>query len=183
MSTTIQPNKDKLFFRFAIGISVVVFIAVIVLNRKVLPVPNELPSWTYFLPKLNAIINATCSLLLLASLYFIKQKNIAAHKTINITAFVLSSIFLVSYVLFHWLAPQTYFPEDNPNITIYHSILISHIILAALVLPLILMSFYRGLQMQVELHKKIVRFSYPIWLYVTITGVIVYWMISPYYPH
>lgn len=183
MSTTTQPNKDQQFFRFAIGISVVVFIAVIVLNRKVLPVPSELPSWTYFLPKLNAIINGTCSLLLLLSLYFIKQKNISAHKTINITAFILSSIFLVSYVLFHWLAPQTYFPEDNPNIGLYHSILVSHIVLAAIVLPLVLLSFYRGLQMQVELHKKIVRFSYPIWLYVTITGVVVYLMISPYYPH
>lgn len=182
MSTTSPENRDKLVFRVAMGISVVIFIAVIVLNRKVLPAPEVLPSWTYFLPKLNAIINGTCSLLLLVSLYFIKQKNIAAHKTVNLTAFGLSSLFLISYVVFHWIAPQTHYPENAPNANLYYVILISHIILAAVVLPLVLISFYRGLQMQVELHKKIVRFAYPIWLYVTVTGVIVYIMISPYYP-
>ncbi len=103
------------------------------------------------------------------------------HKNINLTAFVLSSLFLVSYILFHWLAPETHYPEDAPNRGLYFFILITHIILAASVLPLILISFYRGIQMQVELHKKIVRFAYPIWLYVTITGVVVYLMISPYY--
>lgn len=183
MSTTIQENKDKLFFRIAIGISVVVLLAVIVLNRKILPVPEVLPSWTYFLPKLNAFINGTCSLLLIWSLYEIKKKNIQKHKIINLSAFALSSVFLVSYVLYHWIAPETTFPVNNPNRGIYLSILISHIILAALVLPLILISFYRGLQMQVALHKSIVRFAYPIWLYVTITGVVVYLMISPFYPN
>jgi putative membrane protein len=183
MSTTTQESKDKLFFRIAIGISLVVLIAVIVLNRKILPVPAELPSWTYFLPKLNAIINATCSFLLIWSLIEIKKKNIQKHKTINLMAFALSSVFLVSYVLYHWMAPETSYPADNPLRTFYLSILTSHIILAAIVLPLILISFYRGLQMQVELHKKIVRFAYPIWLYVTITGVIVYLMISPFYPN
>ncbi|MDZ4666663.1 MAG: DUF420 domain-containing protein [bacterium] len=183
MNTTVQENKDKIFFRVAIGISAFVLIAVIILNKKVLPVPSELPSWTYFLPKLNAILNGTCSILLLLSLYFIKQKNIAAHKTINLAAFLLSSVFLVSYILYHWMAPETKFPEGADYRSLYLGILLSHIILAAIVLPLILISFYRGLQMQVELHKKIVRFTYPIWLYVTITGVAVYLMISPYYPH
>lgn len=182
MNTTNPEKEDKLVFRIIMTISVLIFIAVIVLNRKVLPAPSELPSWTYFLPKLNAIINGTCSLLLLLSLYFIKNKNIAAHKAVNLTAFVLSSIFLVSYVVFHWIAPQTFYPDNAPNASLYYVILVSHIVLAALVLPLVLLSFYRGLQMQVNLHKKIVRFAYPIWLYVTITGVIVYLMISPYYP-
>jgi len=117
------------------------------------------------------------------SLYFIKQKKIQAHKMTNLTAFALSSVFLVSYVLYHWLATSTEYPKDNPSLRLtYLLILVSHIVLAAVVLPLILMSFYRGLQMQVELHKKIVRFAFPIWLYVTVTGVIVYLMISPYYP-
>ncbi len=183
MNTTTQENKDKLFFKGALTISAVVLIAVIVLNKKILPVPSELPSWTYFLPKLNAIINGTCSFLLVFSLYFIKKKNINAHKTINLIAFALSSIFLVSYVLYHWMAPETKFPEGADYRSLYLSILLSHIVLAAVVLPLILISFYRGLQMQVELHKKVVRFAYPIWLYVTITGVVVYLMISPYYPN
>ena len=183
MNTTHQDQQDKLIFKIAMSISIVVLIAVIVLNQQVLPKPEVLPSWTYFLPKLNAFINGTCSLLLVVSLYFIKQKNIKAHKITNLTAFALSSAFLVSYVLYHWLAVSTEFPNDNLSLRqTYLLILISHIILAAIVLPLILMSFYRALQMQVALHKKIVRFAYPIWLYVTITGVIVYLMISPYYP-
>ncbi len=181
MNTTTQ-DQDKLFFKIAIAISLIVFLAVILLNRKVLPVPERMPGWIYLLPLFNAIINGTCTLLLLLSLYFIKLKNIKAHKTINLTAFVLSSFFLISYVSFHWLAPETKYPVDAPYRSFYFSILISHIILAALVLPLILLSFYRGLQMQVVLHKKIVRFAYPIWLYVTLSGVVVYSMISPYYP-
>ncbi len=183
MNTTNQAYNDKIFFRIAISISVFVLLAVIILNRKVLPTPAVMPSWTYSLPLLNAFINGTCTVLLLLSLYFIRSKNIAAHKVTNLSTFVLSSVFLISYILFHWLAKDTHYPEDAPFRAFYFTILISHIILAALVLPLILISFYRGLQMQVELHKKIVRFAYPIWLYVTITGVIVYLMISPYYPN
>jgi len=183
MSTTTQESKDKLFFRVAMAISVIVLVAVVILNKKVLPVPAELPSWTYLLPKLNAFINGTCSIVLLLSLYFIKKKDIAKHKAINLGAFVLSSIFLISYILYHWMAPETKYPEGAEYRSLYLGILLSHIVLAAGVLPLILISFYRGLQMQVELHKKVVRFAYPIWLYVTITGVIVYLMISPFYPN
>ncbi len=182
MNTINQGNKDKLVFNIIMTISVVIFIAVIILNRKILPAPAVLPSWTYLLPKLNAFINGTCSLLLILSLYFIKKKNIAAHKTVNLTAFGLSSLFLISYVVFHWIAPQTHYPENAANASVYFFILTTHIVLAAVVLPLVLLSFYRGLLLQVELHKKIVRYTYPIWLYVTITGVIVYLMISPYYP-
>jgi putative membrane protein len=79
------------------------------------------------------------------------------------------------------MANETVFPAENSMRSIYLTILISHIILAAAVLPLVLLAFYYGLQMNVEKHKKIVRFTYPIWLYVTITGVVVYAMISPYY--
>ena len=181
MNTTNQNNQDRLVFNIITIVSLVVFIAVIVLNQKVLPRPAIMPSWVMYLPKLNALINATCTVLLLLSLYFIKQKNIAAHKAINLTAFGLSSLFLISYIIYHWIANETTFPEDNSMRGLYLTILISHIILAALVLPLVLLAFYYGLQMNVEKHRKIVRFTYPIWLYVTTTGVIVYAMISPYY--
>ena len=173
--------NDKVTFRIVLGISIFVFIAVIILNRKILPVPAVIPDFVYQLPKLNAFINGTCSILLLISLYFIKRKNIEAHKKVNITAFVLSSLFLISYITYHWMAKETSFPHDNPMRTVYLTILISHIILAALVLPMVLMSFYYGLQMDVVKHRKLVRFAYPIWLYVTVTGVVVYLMISPYY--
>jgi putative membrane protein len=187
---------DKFIFRFVAAISVFVFVVVLVLNRHLIPAPNTIPSFVPYLPKLNALLNGTCSVLLLISLYFIKQKNITMHKRINILTFCLSSLFLVSYILFHYLNPETKFgdlngdgilsPEEMAAVgsvrTIYLIILTSHIILAAGVLPLILLSFYRGLQMQVEKHKKLVRWTFPIWLYVTVTGVIVYFMIAPYYP-
>ncbi len=173
--------SDKLIFRLVTGISIFVFVVVVILNRKIIPVTIETPSFIYFLPKLNAIINGTCTLLLLASLYQIKRKNIAMHKRINIITFLLSSVFLVSYILFHYFVKETHFGGEGALKIIYYTILISHIFLASIVLPLILLSFHRGLQMQVEKHRKLVRWTFPIWLYVTITGVLVYLMISPYY--
>ena len=174
--------REKNIFRGIVALSVIICIAVVILNQKILPRPEQVPSFTLVLPKLNALLNATCSVLLLLSFYFIKKKQINIHKRINITAFCLSALFLISYVTYHWLANETSFPKDNPLRPIYLFILISHIFLAAIVLPLVLFSFYRGLNMQVPKHKKIVRWSFPIWLYVTVTGVIVYFMISPYYP-
>jgi putative membrane protein len=176
--------SDKAIFRLIMTVSVVIFGAVIILNKKILPVPAVTPDFVYKLPKLNALLNGTCTFLLLLSFYFIRQKNVVAHRKINITAFILSSMFLLSYVTYHWLIPQeAIFPKDNSLRPVYLFILISHIVLAAIVLPLVLMSFHRGLQMNVEKHKKIVHWAYPIWLYVTTTGVVVYLMISPYYPH
>jgi putative membrane protein len=180
--------NDKLVFRLVIVVSVVVFVAVVILNKKILPVPEVIPDFVYKLPKLNATLNGTCSLLLLLSLYMIKQRNIAVHKKLNIIAFFLSALFLLSYITYHWMAQEATFPADSPLRTTYLVILISHIILAAIVLPLVLLSFYYGLKSQqpeggdyIIKHRKLVRWSFPIWLYVTITGVVVYLMISPYY--
>jgi len=187
--------NDKVIFRLIAGVSALVFVLVLVLSMKIIPKPDVIPSVLYFLPKLNAILNGTCSVLLLASLYFILQGKVIIHKRINIVAFTLSALFLVSYVAFHWLAPETRYGDLDGNgiVTaaekaaagsiryVYFFILITHIILAVVVLPLVLMSFYRGLQMQIEKHRKLVRWTFPIWLYVTVTGVIVYLMISPYY--
>lgn len=186
---------DKFIFRFVAAVSIFVFLVVVLLNRRVFPVPSTIPSFVQYLPKMNAIINGTCCVLLLISLYFIRQKNITMHKRINILTFCLSSLFLLSYIFFHYLMPETIYGDINgdgklsvtelaavgSSRTIYLIILASHIVLATAVLPLILLSFYRGLQMQVEKHKKLVRWTFPIWLYVTITGVIVYILISPYY--
>lgn len=186
---------DKFIFRFVAGISIFVFVVVLILNRKVIPAPAVVPSFTIYLPMLNAILNGSCSVLLLTSLYFIKQRNINMHKRLNIAAFCFSSLFLVSYILFHYLAPETKYGDIDGDGTlsasevaasgsiryVYYVILVTHIILAAGVLPLILLSFYRGLQMQVEKHRKLVRWAFPIWLYVTVTGVVVYLMISPFY--
>ncbi|MEY3678158.1 MAG: hypothetical protein RI924_299 [Bacteroidota bacterium] len=173
--------NDKLIFRGVMAVSVVVFAVVVILNRKIIPVTIPTPEFVYFLPKLNALINASCSVLLMLSLYQIRQKNIDRHKRLNILTFLLSSVFLVSYIIFHYFVKETTYGGEGLIRYIYYFILITHIVLAALVLPLVLLSFNTGLKLEVEKHRKLVRWTFPIWLYVTITGVIVYLMISPYY--
>ena len=125
----------------------------------------------------------------------IKRGNITLHKKLNLTAFALSALFLISYVTAHYFIPDTKFGDaDHDGIMSatesasvsgikpwYLVILLSHIFLAVIVLPLVLLSFYYGLTDQRVKHRRITRFSYPVWLYVTITGVVVYFMISPYY--
>lgn len=173
--------NDKLFFRIAISITVVVFALVIMLNKRVLNPPDDFPDFIYQLPLLHATINAVCSVLLVLSLAAIRSKKITTHKYINITTFILSAIFLISYVVYHFFVPETTFGGEGILRYTYYFILITHIILAACVLPLILLSFWYALNDNINKHRRIVRFSYPIWLYVTTTGVLVYLMISPYY--
>jgi len=176
--------NDVLVRRLVTGISIFVFLVVVILQSKVItlfPNTDTIPSWVFFLPKLNAMINGTCSVLLLISLFQIKSGNINTHKALNITTFVLSSLFLVSYIIFHATGIKTSYGGEGAIKALYYFILITHIILAAVVLPLVLLSFYSGILMNVERHRKLVRWSFPIWLYVTVTGVIVYMMISPYY--
>ena len=168
---------------------------VVVLNQKWIPHPDSFPHFIYSLPKLNAFLNGSCSILLLFSLWAIKNKKIERHKKLNISAFILSVLFILSYVTAHYFIPDTKFgdlnhdeimsPEESNIVSgikpLYVIILLSHIFLAVAVLPMVLLSFYYGLTDQREKHKKLTRFSYPIWLYVTVTGVIVYLMIAPYY--
>lgn len=173
----------------------VICLAVVMLNQKWIPHPETFPSFVYKLPLLNACINGTCSVLLLISLWAIKRRNIVLHKKLNLTSFILSCLFLLSYVTAHYFIPDTRYGDLNHDSIMsseesaavsgikpfYLIILLSHIFLAVAVLPLVLLSFYYGLTDQREKHRRITRFSYPIWLYVTVTGVVVYLMISPYY--
>jgi putative membrane protein len=176
--------NDKIVFRLILVISIVVFLVVAILQSKLItifPVASVVPEWVLALPKVNAILNGTCTFLLLVSLYYIKKKDIAMHKILNSITFILSSLFLVSYIIFHSTGIKTTYGGEGSIRLVYYFILITHIILAAIVLPLVLLSFHRGFQMDVQRHRKLVKWSFPIWLYVTITGVIVYLMISPYY--
>jgi putative membrane protein len=176
--------NDKFISKLIAGVSVFVLIVVIILQSNILnifPDKTAIPSWVFLLPKFNAIINGTCSVLLLLSLYFIKKQDIESHKKTNILTFILSSLFLVSYIIFHATGIKTTYGGTGFIRTVYYFILITHIILAAVVLPLVLFSFQKGLNMEIVAHKKLVRWTYPIWLYVTVTGVIVYLMIAPYY--
>jgi len=189
----IKEGRDKLYLRLIATVSVIVFLLVVVLSQ--LPKAESVPAFVKYLPKLNAILNATCTVLLLISFYFIRRKKVEIHKRLNLTAVTLSTIFLLSYVLFHSFGVETRYGDLNHDGVVdavekaqagnlrmvYFVILSTHIILAAIVLPLVLLSLYRGLTNQVKLHRKIVRWSFPVWLYVTTTGVIVYLMISPYY--
>lgn len=177
------------------GTTVLVCAIVVVLNQKWIPHPEEFPSFIYKLPALNAFLNGTCSVLLIASLIAIKKKNIALHKKLNVTAFILSALFILSYVTAHYFISDTKYGDLNHDgimsaeeselvsgiKPLYIVILLSHIFFAIVVLPLVLLSFYYGLTDQREKHKKLTRISYPVWLYVTVTGVVVYLMISKYY--
>lgn len=197
MSTesVLKKQNDKTVFKIVLAVSALICVVVVVLNQKLIPVPDTFPSFIYKLPLLNAFLNGSCSVLLIASLWAIKKRNIELHKKLNLTAFLLSSLFLISYVTAHYFIPDTKFGDVDHNGVleemelaavsgirpIYLVILLSHIFLAVIVLPMILLSFYYALKDDRVKHKKITRFSYPIWLYVTLTGVVVYALISPYY--
>ena len=175
-----DPQKNAVAYKRLIWIlSIVIFLTVLILSQ--LPKASNIPSWLWILPAINAFLNGSTFIILLFSFYFIRKKKISIHKRLNITACIFSTIFLLFYVTFHSFGVETRFPMDNPWRPAYLIILSTHIILAATVLPLVLLSLYRGLTMQVASHRKIVRWAFPIWLYVTLTGVIVYLMISPYY--
>jgi putative membrane protein len=136
-----------------------------------------------FLPHLNAVMNTATFLCLVAGGFAIRNKNISLHRTLMMSAFVLSSIFLVSYVVYHNNAESTAFPKENPLRYVYLFILLTHILLSMVVVPLVLLALYFAWTKQIEKHKRIVKWTYPVWLYVASTGVIVYLMISPYYVH
>jgi putative membrane protein len=161
------------------GVSVAVFLVIVVLF--LLPKSAAIPAFVHYLPLQNAFLNGSCAVLLMVSLYCVMNKQVGLHKKLNILAFVLSSLFLVSYILFHSYGVETKYPAGNSLRPVYLFVLLTHILLAAIVLPLVLISFYYGLTNQIVKHRKMTRFSYPIWLYVTISGVVVYLMISPYY--
>lgn len=194
-SPTLNTNNDKAIKTTIWITTVLICVAVTVLQQKWLPLPDVTPEFIYKLPALNAILNGTCSVLLVFSFMSIRKGNIVLHKKLNLTAFALSALFLISYVTAHYFIPDTkYGDTDHDGIMsaaesaavsgikpLYLFILLSHILLAVIVLPLVLLSFYYGLSDQRVKHRKITRFSFPVWLYVTVTGVVVYLMISPYY--
>ncbi|MCX6291300.1 MAG: DUF420 domain-containing protein [Bacteroidetes bacterium] len=174
-----KSYSEKFYLRLITVLSVVVFGLVFLLS--LLPKAETIPVFVKNLPLLNATLNGSTAILLCISYYFIRRKKVSVHRKLNITACVLSTIFLLSYVTFHSYGVETRFPADNPLRPVYLFILSSHILLAAIVLPLVLISLYRGLSNQVAMHRKIARWAFPVWLYVAVTGVVVYLMIAPYY--
>src|SRR5699024_7745234 len=133
------------------------------------------------LPLLNAIFNGIAFVLVLIALIMIKKKNIRAHRRFIFAAFAFTILFLISYLTYHAMAGSTSFGGEGVVRCIYYFILITHIILATALLPLSLITLGNGLKLAVAKHRKIARWTMPIWLYVSFTGVLVYLMISPYY--
>ncbi|MCC5929813.1 MAG: DUF420 domain-containing protein [Cyclobacteriaceae bacterium] len=173
--------QSKNYFPLIISI---LSIAIPIVVALLLFMPSKIDNagaWVYFLPHFNGIINTSTSILLIAGFWFISKGNITYHKNAMISAFVLGSLFLVSYVIYHASTDSTPFGGEGWIRTVYFFILISHIILAAVVVPFVLFAFYYALSNKIDKHKKVVKFTLPIWLYVSVTGVIVYLMIRPYY--
>ncbi|MDR9397993.1 MAG: DUF420 domain-containing protein [Salibacter sp.] len=170
-------KENKNVVRFIWVFTVIVYALVIILHE--LPQADYEPAFVSSLPMLNAVINGTCFFLLIAALVAVKRKNIALHKAFNTTAMALSVIFLLSYVTNHYFSGDTKYAGEYA--TLFYFILITHIALAGISLPFILLAYYRGLTGNIQRHKRLVRFTYPIWLYVTLTGVLVYIFLAPFY--
>ena len=128
------------------------------------------------LPLVNALLNLTTTILLIIGYVLIRLKKREMHRSVMLTAFFSSALFLVSYVIYHWFksGPKAY---TGDWVSVYYPVLISHIILAAAILPLAMVTLYRGWVVQIQQHKKIANITYPIWMYVSITGIIIYLML------
>ncbi len=160
------------------------------------PAKFDAGTWVYELPTVNAILNSLTSVLLVSALIAIKLKNISLHRSLMTSALVLGILFLVSYVLYHASAPSVKFGDANFDGAVdssellavgskrafYFFVLISHILLSIGVVPFVLFAFYYALTGRIEKHKKLVKWTFPVWLYVSVTGVIVYLLIKEYYP-
>ena len=194
----LQPSlkkNDKKAKQLIIAFSIIVFAAVTILGRYNLAGKVNFSFDVHLFALANAIINGTVALLLLAGLFSVKQKQFVLHKKIMMTAMLLSVLFLLSYICHHLFAGETMYGDTDSIVglsdaertaaggtrVIYLILLATHIPLAGLALPFILFAAYRALIGEYEQHKKMVRFIWPVWFYVAVTGVIIYMMIHPFY--
>lgn len=159
--------------------SAIVFVAVVVLNRVQIPAPDGLD--VHLFARINAVLNSLVSLLLIAGLLTARAGRWKAHRGVMLAAMTLSLLFLVSYILHHLFAGETIYGGTGAAKVLYYIILFSHIVLAATSLPFILFTAYRGLSARYAEHRKLARRVWPVWLYVSVSGVVVYFLISPYY--
>ena len=182
-TSTTSKSKDKFVVPIIIGLSVLVPLAVAFLFAM----PDEMKLEigvinTRSLPFFHAVLNGSTAILLVVGRILIKQKKVALHRMAMVSAFMLSSVFLISYVLTHISTPDAHFGGEGPIKYVYYFILLTHILLSTTVLPLAMFAIYRGWRGEIEKHKKVVRFTFPIWLYVAVTGVLIYIFMAPYYP-
>ena len=193
MLQAVWKKNDKKARIIIFAFSAIVFAAVMLLSR--IKINVNLGFDVHLFAKANAIINSCVAILLVIALIAVKSKNYTLHRNLMMTAMMLSVLFLASYICHHLFAGETRFGDVNhdgivselektavgSSRMIYYIILGTHIPLAGIILPFILFSAYRALTGEFDKHKKLVRITWPIWFYVAVTGVLVYWMISPYY--
>jgi len=172
-------NQEKRAILLVNGLSIAIPLVVAVLLG--IRTKLDLGTWTKILPHAIGAINTLTSLFLVAGLVAQKMGKISVHRFAMSSAFGLGACFLVCYVTYHLSNPSTRFGGEGAIRLVYYSVLISHILLSLIVLPLVLRAFMFALTNQIARHRQIARFAFPIWLYVSITGVIAYVMISPYY--
>ncbi|WP_422089650.1 DUF420 domain-containing protein [Tenacibaculum ovolyticum] len=169
--------EEKKYKKLITIVSVVIPLAVAALFG--IKIPNVEP--LSFLPPIYASVNGLTAILLIASVVAIKKRNKKLHEQLNTTAIICSALFLVMYVAYHMTSDSTKFGGEGIVKYIYLFILITHIILSIVVIPFVLITFMRARLGNFSAHKKIAKITFPLWLYVAVTGVVVYLMISPYY--
>ena len=178
MPLSITKN-DRLARNLIYAVSIIVFLAVVMLGRTKLDV--DLGFDEHVFARINAVINSLVAVLLLGGLYTAKTGRYTTHRYFMLSAIGLSFLFLISYICHHLFAGETTFGGTGSIRYVYYVILISHIILAAIILPFILFTAYRALINENAKHRKLARITWPIWFYVAVSGPAVYLLISPYY--
>jgi putative membrane protein len=176
-TTILQDTKSKLLVN---AISIVIPLAVVVILA--FPVKLNLGEWTRILPHFIGGINSLTTVALIAGLIFIKQNKVGLHRTAMMTAFALGGLFLICYVAYHISNPANKFSGEGNVRFVYFFFLVTHVGLSLIVLPLVLRALFYALTEQFVRHKNLVRYAYPIWLYVSATGVIVYLMLYQLFP-
>ena len=179
MLEPILVKNDRRARILIIVASIVIFCAIALLGRVEIPLGGDFD--VHVFAKFNAIINSIVAALLLAGLVSVKSGKYRLHKRIMLSAILLSVLFLVSYICHHLFAGDTKFGGVGTIRYVYFFILITHIILAAIILPFILFTAYRASIAEWPQHVRLARITWPIWFYVSVTGVVVYLLISPYY--
>ena len=171
-----KQSTEKTYNKWIIALSVIIPVVVAALFG--IKIDAELP---VFLPPIYATINAITALVLIIAVWAIKNQKRNLHENLMKFAIVLSVLFLVMYVAYHMTSESTKFGGEGLIKYIYYFVLITHILLSIAVIPFVLITYVRAITSNFEKHKKIAKITFPLWLYVAISGVLVYVMISPYY--
>jgi len=179
LGATIRKN-DKKAKRYIGIFSIIVFLVIVALGKYKLT-DVDLGFNPHVFGLISALINTVVTFVLIAALIAVKSKHYLLHKKLMLTALILSVLFLCAYICHNLFAGETRFGGTGWIRTVYLTLLATHIVLAAVMLPIILFTAYRGLTGEWMKHKKIARITWPLWLYIAISGPIIYWMISPYY--